>query len=452
MLHSGYVDVGEKQMDAELGQLSIALRDARLAVGLTQAELAKEAGVSRSSVARFESAQGFDMSLSAVARLFGACGLKFSLGSPSQSGRNRLSSEYGSEKWPDSRVNRETAQLAFSRAAKTPNAATLEAACQRWLQFAQYASPQEQARFQQFCVSNYFHCLVYRKILEQLLQSARRYPEGTSVTELLTWHIPFAPSGRRYFQVGLEVRERLKEAIQEVARSQGDIEELSVEIATCGFFVDANNPILPPEIDLARLARTTDGSSFTPVETTISLDRAPAYCNLFVTYFFRNNVANPKVEVDELMGPDLFAASYRDECFPPVINFGTFIAEPEEFRAGFSPLLDLAHQSYMRGEKMLDDVVVYDVNSRKSEPEIHLHAYCAEKEAEWEFLGIENLRYDIVLEVYENGELRKHLHLARTTTPALAVGVIDDQIRINRPRGDIVYRNMRPKVACATKR
>lgn len=440
-------------MQAEVENLSGMLRDARLAAGLTQAGLAKKAQVSRSSVARFESGNGADMGLAAVIRLFDACGKSFSaqVGCPSE--QPSLPREGGRETWPESATRVETVLAAFARAAKNYEAGALEVACQRWLQFAQFADTEGLACFQRLCASKINLCIVYYLVLARLLHTARRYPKGTAVTQLLTWRAPAATVDRRIFQVPSSVREYLKNAILQAASQEEPhrFEGLSVEISTCGFVVDASNPTLLAEIDLARIARTTDGSIYCPDEPFLRHRKGPASCNAFVTFFFPENEGKPELGEMDLVPPDLFTRSFRDPSFLTDVNFGSFTTGALQFVSGFEPLLDLASQTFLRGQAELDDVIVYDVNSRLRQPEIRLYAYCIERELDVDFVGEENLRYDIVLEVYEKKVLRRQLHLARTTTPALAVGAVAALIWLPRPGAEIRYSTKRPTISRADK-
>jgi transcriptional regulator with XRE-family HTH domain len=60
-----------------LADVADQLKFARLAAGLTQAELARRAGVSRTTVARMETVAKGDMSVSVLVRLLEAAGYEF---------------------------------------------------------------------------------------------------------------------------------------------------------------------------------------------------------------------------------------------------------------------------------------------------------------------------------------------------------------------------------------
>lgn len=439
-------------MHTEVDRLAGMLREARLFAGLTQTGLAEKAKVSRSSVARFESGNGGEMGLAAVARLFDACGKNFSTEVAPRTGRVVSPADWRSETWPqgDSRID--TVFAAFGRLSKNFQAGALELACQRWLQFAQFADAEGLARFQRLCASNIKLCSAYYLVLERLLHSARRYPGGSAVTRLLTWQAPAAANDRRVFQIPASSRERIKNTILHVASEEGagKLERLSVEISTCGFVVEARNPVLPPEIELARIARTTDGSSYVPEEALRPHLIEPVSCNAFATFYFPECAIGECSDVD-LSPPELLGPSLEDEWFLSNVNFGSFITGPLSFKDGFEPLFDLARQTFLRGDSHLDNVMVYDVNSRFREPELRLYAFCIESEYDMAFVREQNWRYDVILEVYEKKVLRRHLHLARTTTPALAVGVVTKMIELSRPDAEIRYSTKSPAMSRADK-
>ena len=63
----------------ERGQIAQAIRDLRTELGLSQSELAKQAGTQQSAIARMENLDYEGHSLAAVNRIAEACGYRISL-------------------------------------------------------------------------------------------------------------------------------------------------------------------------------------------------------------------------------------------------------------------------------------------------------------------------------------------------------------------------------------